>query len=203
MKTDELVYKEHIVPYSREELINKLNVALRDKRFHHVLRVEQTAVDIAEENGVDIEKASIAGLVHDYAKQRPAEDFIQAIKDYNLDKELLDYGNAVWHGFVGWIFVKKELGINDIEILNAVKYHTVGYQYMTKLEQIVYMADYIEPARDFEGVDEARRLTHTDLTKAVAFQTKRTLDYLVKNNKSVFPQTILTYNSWVPGSGLE
>lgn len=203
MKNNQLTYHNQIVPYSRDELVDKLKNALTDSRFQHVLRVEQTAMDLAERNGVDVEKASIGGLVHDYAKQRPDKDFIEAIKTYHLDPELLNYGNAIWHGVVGWLFVKTELKITDIDILNAVRYHTVGHQFMTPLEQIVYMADYIEPGRNFPGVDEARKITFDNLQAGVAYQTKQTLSYLVAHNKPVFPQTIVTYNSWVPGSGIE
>lgn len=203
MKNNQLTYHNQIIPYSRDELVAKLKNALTDSRFQHVLRVEQTAMDLAERNGVDVEKASIGGLVHDYAKQRPDKDFIEAIKTYHLDPELLNYGNAIWHGVVGWLFVKTELQITDIDILNAVRYHTVGHQFMTPLEQIVYMADYIEPGRNFPGVDEARKITFDNLQAGVAYQTKQTLSYLVAHNKPVFPQTIVTYNSWVPGSGIE
>ncbi|KRK89895.1 bis(5'-nucleosyl)-tetraphosphatase (symmetrical) YqeK [Lentilactobacillus sunkii] len=203
MKSDQLTYEGHFVPYSRPELVAKLRDALTDSRFQHCLRVEQTAMNLAERNGVNVEKAAIGGLVHDYAKQRPDEDFIEAIKEYHMDPELLNYGNAIWHGVVGWIFVKNELQITDIDILNAVRYHTVGHQYMTPLEQIVYMADYIEPGRDFPGVDDARKITMNNLKDGVAYQTKQTLGYLVGHDKPVFPQTIVTYNSWVPGSGLD
>ncbi|MGV7325927.1 bis(5'-nucleosyl)-tetraphosphatase (symmetrical) YqeK, partial [Mycobacterium kansasii] len=82
-------------------LVAKLEQALKPHRFRHVLRVEQTAIQLATANQVDVEKASIAGLVHDYAKQRPDEDFIAAIQRYHLDPMLLDYGNAIWHGVVG------------------------------------------------------------------------------------------------------
>ncbi|EHO50927.1 bis(5'-nucleosyl)-tetraphosphatase (symmetrical) YqeK [Lentilactobacillus kisonensis] len=201
MENDQLSSAE--LPFTRDQLVQKLKDALTDSRFHHVLRVEQTAMDLAKTNHVDVKRAGIAGLVHDYAKQRPDADFIQAIKHYHLDPELLNYGNAIWHGVVGWLFVKNELRISDIEILNAVRYHTVGHEYMTPLEQIVYMADYIEPGRDFPGVDEARQLTFDNLKLGVAYQTKQTLAYLVENNKPVFPQTIATYNSWVPDSGLK
>ncbi|WP_268912964.1 bis(5'-nucleosyl)-tetraphosphatase (symmetrical) YqeK [Lentilactobacillus sp. SPB1-3] len=202
MQTKELTYQHHYTSLTRPELVAKLKTTLTDDRFQHVLRVEQTAVDLAERYGVDPEKASIAGLVHDYAKQRSDKDFVDAIHEYHLDPDLLNYGNAIWHGVVGWIFVKNELGINDIEILNAVEYHTVGHEVMTVLAQIVYMADYIEPNRNFPGVEKARQLTNTDLVLAVAYQTKQTLAYLVANNRPVFPQTVVTYNSWVPKSGL-
>lgn len=198
MKNSQMTYHEQVVPYSRKKLVKKLKDALTDSRYQHVLRVEQTAMDLAEKNNVDIERASIAGLVHDYAKQRPDKDFIKAIHEYQLNPILLNYGNSIWHGVVGWLFVKNELQINDIEVLNAVRYHTVGHQYMTPLEQIVYMADYIEPGRDFPGVDDARKITFSNLQKGVAYQTKQTLSYLVAHNKPVFPQTIITYNSWVP-----
>lgn len=194
----ELTYTQHLFAGTRDELLVKINKQLKPKRFKHVQRVEQTAIKLAKINGVNLEKASIAGLVHDYAKQRPDEDFIAAIKQYQLDPILLDYGNAIWHGVVGAELIKHELGIYDEDILNAVRHHTTGAVYMSPLEQIVYMADYIEPERDFPGVDVARQLAETDLAKSVAFQAKHTLQYLVDNGKPVYPKSIDTYNAWVP-----
>lgn len=191
-------YQTPICPMSHDELVKKLRAALHDKRFYHVLRVEKTAVSLAKIYGVNVEKASIAGLCHDYAKQRPDEDFIKVIKDKGLNSDLLNYGNAIWHGIVGAEMVKDELGICDEDILNAIRQHTTGAPQMTKLAQIVYMADYIEPARDFDGVDKARQLAKTDLAAAVAYQTKSTLLYLLKQGVAVYPQTLATYNAWVP-----
>lgn len=193
----EIKYDETIMSLTREQLIEKLRQALSKSRFEHVLRVEQTAIELAQKNDVDIQKASIAGLVHDYAKQRPDEDFIQVIKQQHLSKELLDYGNAIWHGVVGAEMIKTELGIGDEDILNAVRHHTTGAPVMSKLEQIVYMADYIEPARDFDGVEVARKLTQSDLAAGVAIQTKQTLTYLIQNQRPIYPKTIDTYNEWV------
>lgn len=196
--TKEISYQKNYVPLTRDELVDRLRKALREKRFHHVLRVEQTAIELAKKNGVDVEKASIAGLCHDYAKQRPAEDFIAEIKKKGLDPDLLNYGNAIWHGVVGAELVKDELGIWDEDILNAVRHHTTGAPVMTKLEQVIYMADYIEPGRDFAGVDKAREITADDLGAGVAYQTKQTLEYLITRAKPVYPKTIETYNAWVP-----
>ncbi|WP_373841447.1 bis(5'-nucleosyl)-tetraphosphatase (symmetrical) YqeK [Limosilactobacillus sp.] len=197
--TKEIVeYRHHYVPMNRDQLVDRLRHALKEKRFNHVLRVEQTAIQLAKNNGVDIEKASIAGLCHDYAKQRPDQDFIDEIHQKGLDPDLLNYGNAIWHGIVGAEMLKDELGIWDEDILNAVRHHTTGAAVMTKLEQVVYMADYIEPARDFAGVDTARQITAQDLGAGVAYQTKHTLEYLIENDKPVYPKTIETYNAWVP-----
>jgi len=183
---------------TRSELIDRLKKALKDKRFQHVLRVEETAIKLAEQYGVDVEKASIAGLCHDYAKQRSDEDFIAEIKKKRLNPLLLDYGNAIWHGVVGAELIKDELGIWDEDILNAVRHHTTGAPVMTKLEQVIYMADYIEPGRDFTGVKKARVITAANLQAGVAYQTKHTLAYLIENGKPVYPKTIDTYNAWVP-----
>lgn len=203
MTKETLTYQEHLLPLTREELVNKLDQALSESRFHHVLRVEKTAIKLAKMNSVDVEEASIAGLCHDYAKQRPDKDFIKIIHSKKLNPELLNYGNAIWHGVVGAEMVKDELGVNDEDILNAIRQHTVGAPYMTKLAQVIYMADYIEPGRDFAGVDKAREITSRDLGAGVAYQTKHTLDYLVDGNKPVYPGTIETYNAWVPKYGKE
>ncbi|ANU51578.1 HD domain-containing protein [Limosilactobacillus reuteri] len=195
---EELVYNKSYIPMTRSELIDRLKKALKDKRFQHVLRVEETAIKLAEQYGVDVEKASIAGLCHDYAKQRSDEDFIAEIKKKRLNPLLLDYGNAIWHGVVGAELIKDELGIWDEDILNAVRHHTTGAPVMTKLEQVIYMADYIEPGRDFTGVKKARVITAANLQAGVAYQTKHTLAYLIENGKPVYPKTIDTYNAWVP-----
>lgn len=203
MNNVELTYTNKYIPLSRKELIEKLNNALTQSRFEHVLRVEQMAIELAKKNDVDVEKASVAGLCHDYAKQRPDDDFIQVIKKYRLDDLLLQYGNAIWHGEVGYLMVQNELGVTDIDILNSIKHHTTGAKYMSKLEQIVYMADYIEMGRDFPGVEEAREITFNNLADGVAYQTKHTLQYLISANKPVYPKTIDTYNEWVNGSNIK
>ncbi|WP_288528671.1 bis(5'-nucleosyl)-tetraphosphatase (symmetrical) YqeK [uncultured Secundilactobacillus sp.] len=197
--TNTVVYSTRYFDGSREDLLTKLRQQLNDSRFEHVKRVEQTALQYADCYGVDRERASIAGLVHDYAKQRPDADFLKAISDYKLDPDLKNWGNAIWHGVVGAELIATELGITDQLILDAVRFHTTGNRYMTPLAQLIYMADYIEPARDFDGVQQARTLMTNNLHAAVAFQTKHTLAYLIADNKPVYPKTIDTYNAWVPG----
>lgn len=196
-------YRPSVCPLSHQELLQRLSAALSAKRYAHVQRVEQVAINLAKKYKVDVQKASVAGLCHDYAKQRPDKDFIKVIKAKHLPTSLLDYGNAIWHGVVGAEMVKDELGIYDEDILNAIRQHTVGDAYMTPLAQIIYMADYIEPARSFDGVDQARQLVQKSLGAGVAYQTKHTLQYLIDNNQPVYPQTLVTYNAWVPKYGKE
>ena len=194
----EIKYHKHYLPLRRPELVERLKAALKPARFEHVLRVEQTALTLAKANHVDLEAASVAALCHDYAKQRPDEDFVRVIKANHLAPELLNYGNAIWHGVVGAELVKAELGVQNEEILNAIRQHTTGAAFMTPLAQVIYMADYIEPGRDFPGVERARELTKKNLAFGVAYQTQQTLTYLTQKGKPVYPKTLATYNAWVP-----
>ncbi|MBC9706161.1 MAG: bis(5'-nucleosyl)-tetraphosphatase (symmetrical) YqeK [Enterococcus sp.] len=190
-------YSEEYTGYSREILMQKIQMRMSERRFKHVLGVEEMAIALAEKYGCSPEKASIAALTHDYAKERPDDEFILVIKRDGYDTALLDYGNAIWHGVVGASFVERELGITDEEILHAIRVHTTGAAKMSLLDKIIYVADYIELGRVFPGVKEARELALIDLDEAVAFETKHTLAHLIEQEQQIYPKTIETYNRWV------
>lgn len=192
----EINYEMHIFAGTRANLVARVKAAMSEKRFAHVLRVEEMALQLADRWGVPAELASIAALVHDYAKERSNEDFINMIRDRQLDTSLLPWGNNVWHGVVGAEFVKDELGIEHEDILNAMRQHTTGAAEMTKLSQILYMADFVEKGRDFPGVAEARALVFEDLAASVGWQTRHTLAYLIEKAVPVYPGTLTTYNTW-------
>lgn len=195
----ELEYFGKYFPGTRQELISAVKKSLGRSRFEHVLRVEKAAIKLAELNDVSIEKASIAALTHDYTKERSDSEFKETIKKYSLDPDLLNWGNFIWHGVVGAKIVSNELKITDPEILNAIARHTVGAPEMTKLDQIIYVADFVEDGRDFPDAQIARNLAYADLKAAVSFETKHTLQYLMSSNKTIYPTAILTYNAWVAG----
>lgn len=190
-------FSKKYTPFEREELIQRVQMQMSEQRFKHVLGVEEMAIALAAKYGVSEEKASIAALTHDYAKERPNDEFKLIIERDNFDLDLLNYSNAIWHGIVGASIVQRELGINDDEILEAIRLHTTGAAKMSMLDKIIYVADYTEPGRDFLGVQEARELAMRDLDEAVAFETQQTLLHLVKQGKKIYPKTIETYNRWV------
>lgn len=195
--TQTVEYQKHYYAGSRKELIAKVKEQVSEKRFKHILGVEQAALELARANDYELEKASVAALVHDYAKERSDSEFKALIVQTGLEQDLLNWNNFIWHGVVGAEIIKKELKITDEEILSAVRRHTVGAKEMTMLDQIVYVADYIEPGRDFPGVDQARQLAAESLRAAVEFETKHTLLYLMNNDKTIYPAAILTYNAYV------
>ncbi|BAK94592.1 bis(5'-nucleosyl)-tetraphosphatase (symmetrical) YqeK [Tetragenococcus halophilus] len=182
---------------TRATLLEKIKAAMSEKRFNHVLGVEAAALSLAERYGESKEKASIAALTHDYAKERSDSEFKQVIRDYDYDLDLLNWNNAIWHGLVGAQFVEKELGITDESILQAIRLHTTGASQMSLLDKIIYVADYIEAGRDIPGVEKARAIAKKDLDEAVAYETKHTLAHLIDINAPIYPKTIETYNRWV------
>ncbi|MGX7030910.1 bis(5'-nucleosyl)-tetraphosphatase (symmetrical) YqeK [Vagococcus zengguangii] len=190
-------YSQAYITLTRDELLKRVASQMSEKRFKHVLGVEQSALELADQYGGNLEKASIAALVHDYCKERPKADFLAYMTKCSYPVDLIKFGNEIWHGVVGADMIRDELGIHDEEILNAVRHHTTGAANMSLLEQIIYVADYIEPGRDFPGVDEAREKAKTDLKEAVAYETQKTLAYLVKKGVPIYSRTLETYNVWV------
>lgn len=182
---------------NREELVNRMQKQLSDFRFTHCLRVEQVSRDLAAKYGADVDKAGLAGLLHDYAKERSDEEFISEIKTKHLDPDLLRYNNAIWHGIVGAEIIKDELGIADEDVLNAIRRHTVGSANMTQVDKCVFVADYIEPKRDFPGIDDARKYADKSLDSAVAYELKHSIEHLVNKNREIYPATFVSYNYWI------
>lgn len=183
--------------FDRQALLEKIRVAMKPARFQHVLGVEEAALELADQYGCNLKKASLAALLHDYAKEVEDQVFQELIAKYELEKDLLNWDNNIWHGVVGAYKIAEDFGLEDEEILQAIQRHTVGAREMTLLDKVLYVADYIEPNRNFPGVDEARRIAKESLDKAVAFETAQTISYLAKKGIPIYPQTLETYNSYV------
>lgn len=193
----ELTYKENYLNLSRKELINKVSQMLSTSRFEHVLRVEKAAIQLAEKYQGDIEKVSIAALLHDIAKEQSDAEMRDLIISENLNLNLLKYGNEIWHGPVGAILAEREFLIENETILDSIRQHTVGGRNMTLTAQIVFVADYIEEGRTFPKVDKARELAKHSLKEAIKYKLKETMKYLISIEEKIFPATIESYNSWI------
>lgn len=181
----------------RSALLAKMAERLSPKRLEHCLGVEKASLDLAERYDVDQERAGLAGLLHDYAKELSNQEFLDLIDRYQLDPALKTWNNNVWHGLVGIYKIQEELGLKDPAILRAIEIHTVGAEQMSDLDKVVYVADYIECGRDFPGVDKARELAKVSLNQAVAYETASTVAYLVKQGLPIYPQTLATYNAYI------
>ncbi len=182
----------------REQLLEAVQQQITKHRYEHTLGVMNTAVALAAKYGANKEKAEIAAILHDYCKFWPEDEMRSIIKNTpHIPKDLLEYDKELWHAHVGAEVVRRDLGIEDEEILNAIRYHTSGRENMTLLEKVVCLADYIEPGRQFPGVDEVRAAAEEDLDRALAKGLGGTITFLVNREKSIYPLTVLARNSLV------
>ncbi|WP_280768531.1 bis(5'-nucleosyl)-tetraphosphatase (symmetrical) YqeK [Salipaludibacillus daqingensis] len=172
--------------------------ALKPRRYEHTKRVVEEATLLAERYGGDIEKIRLAAILHDYAKYRSSVEMRdKVLKDSTLPIALLDYGDELLHSFVGSVFVKQELNIDDEIVLSAIRYHTTGRASMTLEEKVVFLADYIEPGRTFPEAITTRELSKQDLDVACLESLKNTIGYLSNKSIGIYPDTFQAYNDFV------
>lgn len=165
--------------------------------FLHSRGVEESAFKLALLYGVDTEKASLAGLLHDYGKIYPYPVLHQIALEHALGDELCLKEPALLHAPVGAWLLRHEIGIEDEEILEAVKVHTTGAAGISRLAGIIYVADCIEPGRDFPGVDDLRKTACDDLDKALLGVLDRTIKYVLERGRALHPASILFRNSLI------
>ncbi|KAA1040050.1 bis(5'-nucleosyl)-tetraphosphatase (symmetrical) YqeK [Macrococcus equipercicus] len=180
----------------KKRAIKLVEEKLPKKRFEHSMRVAETAVKMADLFNGDAEKVELAGILHDYAKYDDLALMYQLVTKYELDRELLAYNSEILHGPVAAALMKYEHGIEDVEVLQAIFNHTTGRKQMTLTEKIIFVADYIEPGRNQPGVDEMRTMIFDEkkLDKAIYDISKRTVKFLLENDKCIYPRTIECLN---------
>lgn len=181
----------------REHALTIVKQQLTEHRYQHTLGVAETAVMLAKRYGVNEKKAELAAIFHDYAKFRPKEEMKGIILRQGMPKDLLGYNMELWHAPAGAYLVRQEAGIIDQEILDAIRFHTSGRKGMTKLEKVIYLADYIEPGRHFPGVEEVRELAKISLDQALLKSIENTILFLLKKGQPIYPDTFYTYNDLI------
>ena len=177
--------------YNFNELKEIVKSKMSLKRFTHTLGVVEMSEKLAKIYNADIEKCKVAALLHDICKEMDME-YIKNICKNNFMDELSEEdleNNEILHGFAGAYYVKTELGINDKEILNAIKYHTIGAKNMTLVEKIVYIADAIEYGRNYPSVVEIREETFKNLDKGILMEIEHKEEYLKSIGKKSHPNT--------------
>ena len=177
--------------YNFNELKEIVKSKMSLKRFTHTLGVVEMAEKLAKIYNADIEKCKVAALLHDICKEMDME-YIKNICKNNFMNELSEEdleNNEILHGFTGAYYAKNELGINDKEILSAIKYHTVGAKNMTLVEKIVYIADATEYGRNYPSVAEIREETFKNLDKGILMEIEHKERYLKSVGKKSHSNT--------------
>ncbi|GEN31037.1 putative HD superfamily hydrolase involved in NAD metabolism [Cerasibacillus quisquiliarum] len=179
---------------NRAEALSLVKPHLTEKRYEHTIRVLNTALTLAERYGVSKKQTELAAIFHDYAKYRPLKELKHWIETTYLPKDLLQFHHELWHGPVGSILIEFEHGIKDEEVKTAIYYHTTGRKDMTPIELIIYVADYIEPGRNFPGLDDVRNMAERDILKAAWMISRNTINFLMSKNQPIYPDTFHAYN---------
>jgi predicted HD superfamily hydrolase involved in NAD metabolism len=167
---------------------------LSPRRRDHAHRVAAEAAVLAQRFGASEEKAEIAGLLHDYCRELTDAVTLAAAARYAIPVSPVEARRPkkILHGPVAAAELA-ELGL-DAEVASAIRLHTIGAAGMTTLEKCVYLADYLEPGRDFPGVDEVRELAATSLDRALGAAVRLSLLDIIGRGRGVVPGALALYN---------
>lgn len=179
---------------SIDDMQRKLKQMLTPKRYQHSLGVMETAAAMARRFGEDEEKARIAGLLHDCAKDIDKAIMVDLCEELGVElDDVKREQRSLIHADLGAKMLETEFDIHDPDIISAVKYHTLGRENMTNLEKILYLADIIEPNRKhFDELDELRGLCEKNLDCAMLCACDRSISYVQRKHKTLHSQTLLT-----------
>ena len=171
---------------------------LKHRRIPHVLGTEQEAIRLAERYGADVEKARAAALLHDCTKKLDMPAQLALCEQYGIElDELEQKALKLLHSKTGAAIARDVFGVDD-DIYSAIWYHTTGHAHMTKLEKIIYLADYIEPSRDFPGVDTLRKVCYEDLDKGLLLGLEMTIEEMTAMGNPVHRATVEA-RDWLKG----
>ena len=196
-----------VFPLNQYSKIRKALKKRMDKeRYWHTLGVAYTAANMAMCYGVDINRAFLAGLLHDSAKPIPDDEKLAICAREGIAvTEAEERAPGLLHAVLGAYVARTEFKVTDPEILTAIEYHTVGRPNMTTLEKIIYVADLIEPNRpEFPMIPEIRQVAYKDLDLAMYYTAKRCMDFLIRKGTScVDPRSLDTIRYYREKCGIE
>ncbi len=180
------------------EYIEILRGRLTERRFIHSLNVADSAKELARIYGCDEEKAYTVGLIHDCCKDTPPGLQLSYLLENKAEMTQLETDSPkLYHAMSGKVFAKKEFGVTDEDMLNAIRYHTTGRKNMSLLEKVVFIADFISAERDYNGVDVMREKARRSLDEAIVEGLSFTIKDLIDRELLVHPDTLDAYNDAV------
>ena len=174
---------------SEQQLEIVVKGLLKPSRIPHVLGCRDTAAKMAQVWGVDVTDAARAGLLHDVTKALSGPLQLRLCNSYGVQLDEFSFRNPkTLHALTGALVAERVFGENPA-VVSAIRSHTTGKADMNTLEKIIYVADYMEPNRDFPGVEELRRLAYTNLDKALEMGLEMTLSVLKEQGRQISPES--------------
>lgn len=197
-----LFMNKSTVNYGR--FVKVIKARMGEKRFIHSANVAAEAQRLAKKYGADVEKAKIAGILHDCTKETSPKEQLQIIRNSHIIlNDVENSSQKLWHAIAGAAFVRDVIGIDDEDIFNAIRYHTSGRAGMSLLEKVVFIADFTGAERDYDGVDKMRELADKSLEEAMAYGLSFSIADLSQRRLAIDPNTIMCYNETVMGLSRE
>lgn len=178
-----------------DDLREDLKSVLKPSRYRHSIGVADVSCDLAVIYGFDMEKAEVAGLLHDCARNFADEQLLVKCREYKLPvSDIEERCPFLLHGKVGAVIAKEKYRVEEDEIITSIIYHTTGRPAMTLLEKIIFTADYIEPNRKpLPRIEEIRQAAYSDLDLAVTMTLENMLKYLTDSGSEIDTLTIESY----------
>lgn len=175
---------------------NIIKNTLSERRFYHSMQVAAAAKQLAERYGADPDKAYFCGILHDIMKEKSYGELLDYCDMHGVALTDVERGTyKLLHGIAGADYIRRFLGVDDADIINAVRYHTTARAGMSLLEKIVYLADFTSADRDFDGVDKLRRAVQINIVQGMAESLAFSICEVVgKGNCFIHPDTVRAYN---------
>ena len=184
---------------NKADLKKELQKRLKPGRYRHSVGVAETAVKLAKRFAVDEDKAYLAGLLHDCAREFPNENMVAEAKKRNISFSAIEEKMPILlHAYIGAKLINEVYGIDDEEISMAIYAHTVGNKNMSKLDKIIYLADMIEPNRDYPEVVKLRKMAKENtLDEIMLTALTESIIYVAQRNLLIHPMTIEARNELI------
>ena len=178
------------------EIEKYIKSKLKPERYGHVLSVRELALDLAKKYGADLRKVNLAALLHDCAKWMRTSEQYEAAANHEIQLDEVERHNpSLLHALIGVEFAVSHFGVDNPEILSAIRIHTTGSGKMTLIDKILYVADFAEPKRNHAEAHAVRELAYQDLNKAVFEVSCYKIEHLLAKGVLIHPHTIDAYNS--------
>lgn len=168
---------------------------LDDYRYNHSICVAEEARRLALIYNIDVDKAYLAGLLHDITKNFSAEEHLKIFSRFDIIlTDIEKSSEKLWHAISGAAYVNNILKVNDNDIVSAIRYHTTAKNNMTLFEKIIYLADFTSADRNYPDVSVMRKLVDKSIKDAMLYSLNYTINDLKDKNKAVHPDTLAAYN---------
>lgn len=180
---------------NNDETIKKLKSTLPLRRFLHSIGVADEALNLAKKYHIDEQKAYSAGLLHDCAKYIERDKAIDMLLESGEEVDEFQKKNSgLLHAPLGAVIAQNEYMVKDSQILDAIRSHTTGKANMSDLEKIIYLADLIEPGRNYLGIDEIKKATYTNLNLGMLYGLEFSIKHVLSKKAVVHPKAIEAWN---------